>query len=205
MSLSKHYKYLMAAGLLVLTACVTINVYFPAAAAEQAADKIINDVLGAEPENEVSSGKESASRMPQPGALLLLAGKQVLDWMVPVAHAQTVDIDISSPGVRRIQASMKARHANLEKYYDSGAAGYTADAMITVRDLNSIALRERNQVRQLVADENKDRNALYREIAVANGHPEWEDEIRATFARRWIANAKAGWYYQDNDGSWRQK
>ena len=62
-----------------------------------------------------------------------------------------------------------------------------------------------NLVRQLVADENRDRSALYREIAVANGHPEWEDEIRATFARRWIANADSGWYYQENDGSWRQK
>ena len=28
----------------VLPACVTINIYFPAAAAEKAADKIINDV-----------------------------------------------------------------------------------------------------------------------------------------------------------------
>ena len=27
-----------------LTACVTINIYFPAAAAEKAADKIINEV-----------------------------------------------------------------------------------------------------------------------------------------------------------------
>jgi hypothetical protein len=28
----------------VLTACVTINIYFPAAAAQEAADKIIDDV-----------------------------------------------------------------------------------------------------------------------------------------------------------------
>ena len=30
--------------LVVLSACVTINIYFPAAAAEKAADKIIDDV-----------------------------------------------------------------------------------------------------------------------------------------------------------------
>ena len=30
----------------LLTACVTVNVYFPAAAAEQAADKIIDKVTG---------------------------------------------------------------------------------------------------------------------------------------------------------------
>jgi len=31
-------------GVVMLTACVTINIYFPAAAAEKAADKIIDDV-----------------------------------------------------------------------------------------------------------------------------------------------------------------
>jgi len=30
--------------MLMLSACVTINIYFPAAAAEKAADKIIDDV-----------------------------------------------------------------------------------------------------------------------------------------------------------------
>ena len=36
----------LAALTLALSACVTINVYFPAAAAEKAADKIIEDVWG---------------------------------------------------------------------------------------------------------------------------------------------------------------
>jgi hypothetical protein len=33
-----------AAGLLLLSACVTINIYFPAAAAEKVADRIIDEV-----------------------------------------------------------------------------------------------------------------------------------------------------------------
>jgi hypothetical protein len=33
-----------AAFMLALSACVTINIYFPAAAAEKAADKIIDEV-----------------------------------------------------------------------------------------------------------------------------------------------------------------
>ena len=32
-----------------LTACVTINIYFPAAAAERAADRIIDEVWGPKP------------------------------------------------------------------------------------------------------------------------------------------------------------
>ncbi|MFZ5502343.1 MAG: hypothetical protein ACOY3V_02245 [Pseudomonadota bacterium] len=35
---------LMVFGALLLSACVTINIYFPAAAAEKAADKIIDEV-----------------------------------------------------------------------------------------------------------------------------------------------------------------
>jgi hypothetical protein len=34
---------------LLLTACVTINIYFPAAAAEKAADEIIKDTQGITP------------------------------------------------------------------------------------------------------------------------------------------------------------
>ena len=38
------------AGVLALQACVTINIYFPAAAAEKAADRIIDEVWQLKPE-----------------------------------------------------------------------------------------------------------------------------------------------------------
>jgi uncharacterized protein YdbL (DUF1318 family) len=68
-----------------------------------------------------------------------------------------------------------------------------------------VPLAERNSVRKLVAEENADRTNLYREIAAANGHPEWETDIRTTFAERWASKAPAGWYYQDASGAWKQK
>ncbi len=194
-----------AMSILVATACVTINVYFPAAAAEQAADKIINDVLGSPAKGDKQNGADTAGLGDSLDSFMIAAGKGVMDFLIPVANAQQADIDISSPGVRRIQESMKARNAALEPFYNSGAVGFTVDAMVAVRDLNSVTLRDRNTVRQLVADENRDRDALYREIASANGHPEWEDQIRATFSKRWIANARSGWYYQNDAGDWRQK
>ena len=96
-----------------------------------------------------------------------------------------------------------ARFAALKPFYDNGSVGMTADGLITVRDLNAVPLRDRKTVSTLVADENRDRNALYKEIARANGHPEWEADIRSTFAKRWVANAPAGWWYQD--GGWKKK
>ena len=48
-------------------------------------------------------------------------------------------------------------------------------------------------------------DTVYREIAVANGHPEWEQQIRETFARQWVSSARGGWWYQDAGGAWKQK
>ena len=43
--MNKNIGLLVAAGLtFILSACVTINIYFPAAAAEKAADQIIDEV-----------------------------------------------------------------------------------------------------------------------------------------------------------------
>ena len=39
-------RVILFAGALALYGCITINIYFPAAAAEKAADRIIDDVLG---------------------------------------------------------------------------------------------------------------------------------------------------------------
>jgi len=189
----------------LIAACVTINVYFPAAAAEKAADKIIEDVWGKEqaPTANPEGDKTSDLRSQEPRHVLLAAAGALLDFVIPAANAQ-VDLDISTPEIRAITASMESRHGSLVKYYSSGAIGLTADGLIEVRDQNAIPLPERNTARQLVADENQDRAALYAQIAKANGHPEWEADIRDTFAKRWIAKAQSGWYYKEG-GGWKQK
>jgi uncharacterized protein YdbL (DUF1318 family) len=189
----------------LIAACVTINVYFPAAAAEKAADKIIEDVWGKEqaPAKNPEGDQTSSLRPMDSRRVLMAVAGSVLDFVIPSAHAQA-DLDISTPEIRAITASMESRHSSLVNYYSSGAIGLTADGLVEVRDQNAIPLAERNAVRQLVADENRDRAALYSQIAKANGHPEWEADIRDTFAKRWIAKAQAGWYYKDG-GAWKQK
>ena len=188
--------------LLFITACVTINVYFPTAQAVEAADQIIRGVYGEE------QAPAAPAEQPAPGSSLQLPDRDkplligVLEWLVAPAQANA-DINIQSPAINTIRASMEARFAALKPFYDNGSVGMTADGLITVRDLNAVPLRDRKTVSTLVADENRDRNALYKEIARANGHTEWEADIRSTFAKRWIANAPAGWWYQD--GGWKKK
>lgn len=113
------------------------------------------------------------------------------------------DIEVNTPGVTALKQSMQARHAQLAAHYASGAIGLTADGLIAVRDASAIPLPSRQAVNNLVAAENQDRNALYAEIAQANGHPEWQNEIRSTFAQRWIQRKQPGWWVQSG-GLWKQ-
>jgi hypothetical protein len=78
------------------------------------------------------------------------------------------------------------------------------DGLIAVRDTTAVPLRDRQGINALVAAENADRNALYKEIAAGNGHPEWRGDIQSTFAGRWIDKAQGGWWYQ-KEGSWVKK
>ena len=187
---------------LALTACVTINVYFPAAEAKEAAREFVEQVIGA-----------PATAAPAPGGGMASNGTDdgggFDPWMllgIAPAHAQDQpDITIRTPAIQAIQSRMEARFASaLRPHFDSGALGFGGDGLVVVRDAGQSALKDRMAVAAAVADENRDRKAVYREIAVANGHPEWEQQIRAVFSRQWVDSARPGWWYQDG-GAWKQK
>lgn len=125
--------------------------------------------------------------------LLLALGFSATSW-------SAADIEINTPGVAAVTQSMQARYAQLAPHYTSGAVGLTADGLVAVRDASAVPLPERQTVNALVNAENNDRKALYNEIARANGHPEWADDIRNTFAQRWIQRAQAGWWIQGPKG-----
>ncbi|MEE8429160.1 MAG: DUF1318 domain-containing protein [Gammaproteobacteria bacterium] len=200
-ALSKSAVFL---SMVLLVACVTINVYFPAAAAEKAADRFIGDIYnppGAESKQEPAPDA-SSRRMDETISQEPLLG-MLLNWVVSPAYG-AIDINVKTPAIDRIKASMTTRHKALTPFYNSGAIGMTGAGLITVRDLNAVKLPDRRHVQQLVADENRDRNALYPEIARASGHPEWEKEIRSKWAERWVANAPSGWWYQQGT-AWQQK
>ncbi|MEJ1249434.1 YdbL family protein [Denitratimonas tolerans] len=189
--------FLAAFGLMVLSACVTINVYFPAAEAQEAAREFVEKVIG----DEMPGGQPPAPVPQQDGG-----GMALLSFFISSAHAQIPDITIRTPAIQAIQARMADRfQSQLAPHFDKGALGFGRDGLVVVRDAGSLGLKDRAAVNQAVADDNRDRAAVYREIAVANGHPEWEQQIRETFARQWVSSARAGWWYQDAGGAWKQK
>ncbi len=193
--------------LLILAACVTINVYFPAAAAESAAKTIVRDVLNTPDGGPVEAPPmelEKDSFLQDQGSFGVMLVTRVMSLLAAPAIAEA-NIKIDTPVIRRLRRSLKQRHVQLRPYYQSGALGLTQKGLVNVRNLGAVPLKERSRLKKLVADENNDRNALYKEIARANGHPEWKEDIRQTFARVWINEAKRNVWYQDSKGKWRQK
>lgn len=192
---------LLTTAIVALVGCVTINVYFPEAAAQKAADRFIGTVIdqGA-PTGEAAKPAPAQEGNPPPSAMLL-------DLLVPAAHAaQTPDIRVQTPATEAIRGRMQTRFQSVLKgLLDAGAVGFTRDGLVALRDASAVPLNQRAQANAAVADENRDRNALYREVAHANNHPEWEAQIRQTFAKGWIERAHAGWYYQDASGAWKRK
>jgi uncharacterized protein YdbL (DUF1318 family) len=192
---------LILSMLFTLAACVTINVYFPAAAAERAAEKFVGDVLG-EPNEEGSL----FNPLDMPANVVLIAAAGLVDFLISDAQAQQAKIEINTPQINAIKARMAQRQRqHLDSMFDAGAIGFSSDGLVTIRDRSAVPLSERRGLESVVADENRDRRAVYREIAVANGHPEWEKDIQDTFAKEWVGNARRGWFYQDSSGAWRQK
>lgn len=191
---------LMAMLSMYVVACVTINVYFPEAAAVEAADRIIDKVRGEDADKPTSFVHPGKSR-----DVLLALARGVTSFLISDANAQgSVDFDKPSPEKQAIENALASRFSSLRPYLDSGAIGLTDAGLLEFRDRNLVPLKDRNSVVQLVAAQNNDWNALYAEIAKLNGHPEWQDSIRSTFADRWVAKADKGWYYREG-GVWKQK
>ncbi len=190
-------------ALFLLTACVTINIYFPSAQAEEAAREMVQDILGKDDDARAEENKESALLRQLP--FYVRMGEDLLNFLIPPAHAAAPNFNVNTPKIRKIQAQMKKRNASLKPYYAKGAIGFTRDAMVKIRNASMIPLKTRSKIKKMVAAENADRNALYRAIADANGHPEWLSDVRNTYAGIWIDEAGKGWWYQDAKGQWKQR
>ncbi|MFD1299148.1 DUF1318 domain-containing protein [Lysobacter gummosus] len=202
----------------MLTACVTINVYFPAAEAKEAAKEFVEKVIGDQPQMQAPEVPKEGGKPGGGGGNAFLSSPKLewgqlasrIDWLslagIGSAQAQSPDISIKTPAIQAIQSRMAQRFdGQLRAHFDSGALGFASNGTVSVRDASKIPLSDRVGVNQAVADQGRDSAAVYREIAVANGHPEWEAQIRQVFARQWVDSAKGGWWYQDAGGGWKQK
>ena len=179
-------------------ACVTVNIYFPAAAVERAADEIVKETWG---------GRTESIPKDQPRSQVPTAGWNIaFISFIDEAFAQEADINVSNPAIRALKDSIKNRSGSIKPFMDRGNVGLTKDGLLTVRTTDGLGLKERAEVQQLVDAENRDRESLYLEIAKANNFPkESVAKIKTIFARSWIEQAQPGWWVQDGQGNWQRK
>ena len=180
------------------SACVTVNIYFPAAAVERAADQIVKETWG--------GPAKPATPAPQPQSRSLFSPNRLLALsFVSEAFAQDADINVTNPAIRALKDSIKKRSDAIKPYMDRGNIGIAQDGLLAIRSADGLNLKERAEANQLIDAENKDREALYAEIAKANGIPKENiPKIKSIFAKSWIEQAQPGWWIQSN-GNWQKK
>lgn len=140
----------------------------------------------------------------KPNALIRFFAALLLVLCAGLAHAQA-NLEANTPAINTLKKSLADRHAQLAPYYASGAIGIAHDGSLVLRDATAVPLPQRGAVSAMLTAENTDRASLYKEIARANGKPEWEGEIRNTFAQRWIDKAQPGWWVQNAQEQWVKK
>jgi uncharacterized protein len=182
-----------------ISACVTVNIYFPAAAVERAAEQIVKETWGGPGEPAKTPPKPQSRNRFSPLRLASLN-------LVGEASAQEADINVSNPAIRALKDSIKQRSNAIKPYMDRGNVGIGQDGLLRIRSTDGLNLKERAEVQQLVEAENRDREALYSEIAKANNIPKENlPKIKSIFAKTWIDQAQSGWLVQDSQGNWKKK
>jgi len=120
---------------------------------------------------------------------------QILD-PTPMAHAQ--GLKTASATVKEIATRMQARNGEVSALKASGCFGETNRGYIELRECGALGDADaRNTAQKLLSEENKDRKALYNEIARLNEDANVSvSTVEAVYAGERLARAKSGEVYQ---------
>jgi len=183
-------KLVVAAGLAVLVvACVTVNVYFPAAKVEKTAEKIVGEVYGQEEGGQAPAEKKK----PDSSSGSWLGG--FLAWLGPrPAQAQDATT-VSNAAIRGLKDQIAQRHQQLVPFYNQGQVGIQPDGYLAVRSTSGLSVQQVAQLKRLVAADNASRGQLYKEVAAAlNLNTQQQvGQVQEIFAKQWRSQAQPGW------------
>ncbi len=193
----KKFKYLTFVTILFAGACVTINVYFPAAAIQKAADQIVDDVTDTKDQQ-----KSETKQKPQSSLFNKLKNVRI---GANEAYAQA-DINVSTPAIRNIRHSMRETFQQLRPYYVRGSVGENNKGFVEIRNTSDLGLKEKADVTRLVDQINQHRTSLYSEIAKANKiEANSLPQVQKIFANSWRNKSREGWWVQNDNGEWEKK
>jgi hypothetical protein len=137
--------------------------------------------------------------------LSLLFAFLALLFATPALAQEAPDLKVNSAAITELRNALRDRFSQIKPLLETGVLGLSAKGELTVRDPAGVAIADRPAISALIAADTRDKTALYREIARANGHPEWEQQIADTFNRMMREKIPANWWFQDENGKWTQK
>lgn len=191
----KHCTLFLA---VFVAACVTVNIYFPAAAIQKAADEIVSDVRGSE-------GKQDQKTPKSGDQSRLMEILQCLNVGVREANAQ-INIDVTTPAIRNLRQALKDNFSALKPFYEKGALGENNNGLVEIKDQGTLNLKEKADLKRVSDQENKNRMALYNEIVKANKLAgDSLPKLQKIFAKSWRDAAQPGWWVQNDNGQWEKK
>jgi uncharacterized protein YdbL (DUF1318 family) len=204
--MGQYMVVLIVAALTVTCARITVNVYFPAAEIRDAATQIEREVRSEETAPPESPPPAAPSPKPQSFDFWPRIWQVRLVVGPTLAAAQAININVQTPAIRKLVASRKQRYASLAPLFAQGALGENNRGLLDMRSLEALSLKDKASAKTLLEQENRDRQQLYREIAIANNLPADKlGEIASIFAQVHRQEARGGWWIQDASGNWKKK
>jgi len=196
--MKKKSRFLILGVIVFVISCVTVNIYFPAAEVQKAADVIVEDVRQLDKKQEQKPQEQQKLNQ-------YYQKLKKLSWGTAEAYAQ-IDIEVTTPAIRALKDSIKARFPQLKPFYDKGNVGESNTGFLGNRDLGNMSLKEKADLSRLIEQENKDRKDLYAEIMKANKFgPDVLPQIQKIFANSWRDKSQSGWWIQKDSGEWEKK
>ncbi len=195
----KTTKLAVLAVFFMMFSCVTINIYFPAEKVNRVADEIAKEVRGKEV-------KEKPAPQPKSEKEGWIINIRFAGFFAPREACAAEATEVSNAVIRSIKERMKERFALLVPFFDAGNIGENNEGFLSLRNVSGLSVKQRARLNKLVKAENKDREALYAEVAKAlNIAPDQVSRVAKIFAGKWHETCRKGWWIQLDDGTWTRK
>lgn len=182
-----------ALALFLLTACVTINIYFPAAEVRKTADTIVKEVRGndaAALEQDTTGGSDSGT-----GPVSFISFSSTA-WAGD-------ELTVSNANIRSLKDRIKNTYPMLRKWLIKGVLGEDANGYVAMRSEQGLNLKEKMDVRRIMNEENTNRKALYKAVAKALDIPPSEvPKVGKIFADSWQQAVPQGAWVEIRPGKW---
>ncbi len=187
-------KRKFVAGLFVfmLTACVTINIYFPAAEVQKTAEDIVKDVRGADA-TKINKSAPETSKDTGPVSMIMGCSEA---WAAK-------ELDVSNATIRTLKNRIKENYPQLRKWLAQGVLGEGYNGFIVMKNQGGLNLKARISAKRVMEEENSSRKALYQAVAQALNIPSSQvARVGKIFAQQWQRAVPRGTWIETAPGKW---